>query len=88
MRNRAFIIPASAMRRDQDFALPVGFSSLGDYSEMPGTYGGLVPGGCACNSGGLVAQGLEGWVKAHPFLALGVAGLIGYSFAGSKRGRR
>ena len=88
MRNQAIVIPASVMRRDEDFAIPVGFrglGSLGEAYEYPGTYGGLVPGGCGCGTGGAVASGVEGWVKAHPFLALGVAFLIGHAV--TKKGR-
>lgn len=78
MRNQLYMIPAG-VRRHQDFGLPVGFQGFGDVNEMPGTYGGVAPGGCGC-AGGIkgAASGLDIFIKSNPLLALIGAFALGY----------
>lgn len=84
MRNQLYIIPAST-RRDQDFGLPVGFSGLNDVNEMPGSYGGVAPGGCGCGGGiAGAASGLDTFIKSNPLLALVGAFALGYIFKGKR----
>lgn len=82
MRNQLYMVPAG-VRRDQDFALPVGFRGFGEVNEMPGTYGGVAPGGCGC--GGGAASGLDAFIKGNPLLALVGAFALGYVLKSGKR---